>query len=100
LIRLECHKTEDSGTDELEMRLYIGGREFKTINDMKKGGRWELDWWRGMYSEARLELWERDSPDPDDKLGVVRIPPQVTGVHHVSFKGDGALYKLYYEVRK
>jgi hypothetical protein len=98
LIRLDCTRTDDSGTDEVELRIYVGAREIKLRNNMREGSSWGLNRTVTMDAPVRVEVWELDSPDADDKLGVVQIPARARNSTYAVTQGDGYLYKLYYQV--
>lgn len=99
LISLECITTEDAGEDEAYLRVkgtkVWGG-------DINSGQTADL---RGValipfYRRARIELFDEDWPDADDRLGVTYAMRNQQGEGEISydFTDDDARYVLTYEV--
>jgi hypothetical protein len=101
LVRLACQQTEDStGADEAYL-TYNGERVFgpRSIND---GQSVTLGIVRPLSGQAQVALFDEDSPDPDDFLGIINISASELnqGLRHQNFIGDDAHYTLFYRVNE
>jgi hypothetical protein len=98
LVRLACLTTEDStGADEAYLN-YNGQRVWSdSIND---GESREIGVFRPISGQATVDLFDEDSPDPDDFLGRITISVSELngGLRSQDFTGDDAHYTLFYRV--
>ncbi len=99
LISLTANETEDSGCDEPYLK--VGGRKKWGSGDFCQGQTADLTGVRRTRfgSQIRVELWERDPWDPDDKLGEAIITSDIVDQEQeVFFTDDDAEYLLTYVV--
>jgi hypothetical protein len=98
LVRLTCQRTEDTtGADEAKL-TYNGETVFRTrIND---GQTRTIGIVRRVNGQARVNLFDEDSPDADDFLGSITISESELnqGSRSQDFFRDGANYTLFYRV--
>ncbi|MHC9539229.1 MAG: FG-GAP-like repeat-containing protein [Vulcanimicrobiota bacterium] len=74
LQNLQCIKTESSGADKCKLCIYADGAlKHELKKDMNNGQSWPIDLKIPFNRNAKIELWDLDSPDPDDHLGTVFI---------------------------
>jgi hypothetical protein len=100
LISLACNTTEDNlGADEtylLVNGVKVWGASMNNNDVVDLSGVDDLDF----RSRARVELYDEDSPDDDDHLGIfyVRSGQAGRGEREYKFVEDEADYTLTYEV--
>lgn len=77
---LTCHITEDAGEDECRLDIYVDGvLEFPLRRGLDKNNPpWKLQREFLFTRVVEIKLWDEDSPDPDDRLGLVVIPAALT----------------------
>ena len=99
LVELQCITTEDSvGVDECRLEVFLDGALQPALKrDMNNGQRWALNQTYTYQTAAQVKLWDEDTPDEDDLLGTVNIGA-TAGAATGTFTGDGASYKLSYQV--
>lgn len=74
LQNLQCIKTESSGADKCKLCVYADGAlKHELKKNMNNGQSWPMDLKIPFKRNAKIELWDLDSPDPDDHLGTVFI---------------------------
>jgi len=102
---LYCKSTEDSlGGDECELRIYVdgAGSPIKIQKDLNDGKTWSVNRTFSYNKTLRIELWDLDSPDPDDLLGSLMISPTSSAGVTIKqrFTRDDADYTLTYDLKK
>jgi hypothetical protein len=98
LIRLECHRTEDSGNDEIYMN-FNGSRVFG-IQTFLPGQTHDISRFETIDGQAFVALQEEDDIDSDDFLGSIVIHESELnqGLRTQDFTLDDAHYTLFYRV--
>ena len=99
LLRLACQQTEDStGPDEAYLKIN-GETVFGPVS-INDGQTANIGISIPFDVVARVELFDEDSPDSDDPLGVIIISEDEagTGEKAQDFKEEGASYTLFYAV--
>jgi alkaline phosphatase D len=97
---LYCQKTEDIiGGDECRLDIKIDGHLQQLRKDMKKGHTWSLNQTLYFNQTVEIDLFDEDSPDPDDLLGQLTVNAgNLVQNETYKFTEDGANYTLTYTV--
>ncbi len=81
-----------------EIAIYVEGTKLGKTIGIKQGQRKRINKTIQFTGNARIKLYEKDSPDPDDYLGQHKLKPgKDKGI--LSFKRRGVHYRLSYSVR-
>ena len=81
-----------------EIAIYVEGKKLGKTIGFKQGQRKRIKKTIQFTGNARIKLYEKDSPDPDDYLGQRKLKPgKDKGI--LSFKRRGVHYRLSYSVR-
>lgn len=98
---VKCHKTEDWGTDECLLRIYVDGVRKKTLRKtMNAGQRWQLGYSFPFDKKVVVKLWDEDSPDPDDLIGTLIVGKKTKKGKRTKRVGSGGPdYGIRYNVR-
>lgn len=97
-IRLECHETEDSSTDEIY--ITVNGNRVWGVQSVSRGEVVDLAALSMFDGTAEIQLWDEDSPDADDCLGTGHAHESMSGQgeQRIGFGEDGANYTLVFSV--
>jgi hypothetical protein len=93
LDKLICHQTQDlTGADDAYIK--VNGDVVSGPHRMNNGDSISVGYQSQFNDRVTIELWEHDSPDPDDLLGRHVVSPGTSGT--LPCKNDGANYDLGY----
>ncbi|MFJ9556321.1 hypothetical protein ACIRPH_21105 [Nocardiopsis sp. NPDC101807] len=99
-IQLHCNTTEDNtGPDNAYLKW--DGTNFWGVVEINDGQTKDIDRMVKMNGgSGKVELWDEDTPDPDDFLGSENIQAEEAGQGEkkTTFTGDDASYWLTYKV--
>jgi hypothetical protein len=99
LEQLKCYETEDWGSDECRLEVFVDGALQPPLNrTLDDGDKWTLNRSYTFSRQVKVQLWDEDSPDSDDNLGEAFIDTNFRNHATASFTRDDANYKLWYSV--
>jgi hypothetical protein len=96
---ITCQATQEVFSDEPYL-LYNGQLLMPEQSDVDEGESRTIAVFKLLEGEARVDLFESDSPDADDFLARITILESEVGQgqRFQEMKGDGAAYTLFYKV--
>jgi hypothetical protein len=96
---LKCNRQEDwTGDDDIFIRVDGNRHNMGKFDDDESKKYNDKNF--SFVSEIVIELWERDTTDPNDKIGTRKITASDAGLgkKEVNFSGSGASYDMWYVV--
>lgn len=100
LERLKCNATEDfTGSDTCRLEIFVDGVLQRSLKkNLNDGEQWSINQSFTYKNKVEIKLWDEDSPDADDFLGIVAIDTSLKNSATASFTRDGANYQMWYKV--
>lgn len=99
--QIKCYETEDNtGKDRIHLKIKTEGKTIATLKrSFNDGNTWRVNKSYDFIDNIQLKMMEMDWPDADDHLGthIIKDNTSLTDAA-VSFKRDGANYKLKYDL--
>lgn len=99
ITNLHCTETEDFWHAD-DAYIIVNGEQVWGPTKINDDQRRDVNVDTPFISQAIIELWEKDSTDPDDYLGtwVVRDVERGRGESRAFFNADDCNYEMFYEV--